>query len=149
MTVSGNLDLGRVQEEFEDVRDKAAKKASRADQRVKFWNVAHVAMGATAAAAAAAAGGAGLADAGMRVLAGVLALISASLTAALGFVRTDQRVANNKKSHQAWAAVERAARAELVMLPVMTPEETRAALTRVHEAYNAAPLAYGTIVPQA
>ncbi|QHC21289.1 hypothetical protein [Streptomyces sp. GS7] len=85
----------------------------------------------------------------MRVLAGVLALASASLTAALGFVRTDQRVANNKRSHQAWAAVERAARAELVMLPVMSAEETRAALTRVHAAFNAAHEAYGTTVPQA
>lgn len=147
MTVTNGLEP-LAKQEFEDIRDQAASKAGRADQRVRFWNVAHVGMGATAAAAAAAAGGAGLADAGMRVLAGVLALISASLTATLGFVRTDQRVSNNKRSHKAWAAVERAARAELVMLPVMSAEETREALTRVHHAYDAAHEAYGTTVPQ-
>ncbi|MDW4901326.1 hypothetical protein RB625_23215 [Streptomyces californicus] len=72
MTVTSGLE-SLAQGEFEDIRDKAAAKASRADGRVKFWNAAHVGMGATAAAAA---GGAGLADAGMRVLAGALALVS-------------------------------------------------------------------------
>ncbi|MFJ6889611.1 hypothetical protein [Streptomyces sp. M54] len=147
MTVTSGLE-SLAQGEFEDIRDKAAAKAHRADGRVKFWNAAHVGMGATAAAAAAAAGGAGLADAGMRVLAGVLALVSASLTAALGFVRTDQRIASNKRSHRAWTAVERAARAELVMLSTMSTEETRDALSRVHQAYDNAHEAYGTTVPQ-
>ncbi|MEU5450001.1 MULTISPECIES: hypothetical protein [Streptomyces] len=147
MTVTSGLEP-LAQQEFEDIRDKAAAKASRADGRVKFWNAAHVGMGATAAAAAAAAGGAGLADAGMRVLAGALALVSASLTATLGFVRTDQRIAGNKRSHRAWTAVERAARAELVMLSTMSAEETRDALSRVHQAYDSAHEAYGTTAPQ-
>ncbi|MFG3046947.1 hypothetical protein [Streptomyces sp. NPDC048202] len=147
MTVQNSLESG-AREYFETMRDTATAKAKGAEQRLRFWNFAHVAIGSTAAIAAASAGGTGLAEAGMRVLAGVLALVSASLTAALAFVRTDQRVANNKRSHTAWSDIERAARAELVMLPVMSNEETRAALDRMRADAKSAHDAYGTTVPQ-
>jgi hypothetical protein len=147
MTVPNSLESS-AREYFETMRDTATAKAKGAEMRLRFWNFVHVALGSAAAMAAAAAGGTGLADAGMRVLAGVLALVSASLTAALGFVRTDQRVANNKRSHKAWSDIERAARAELVMLSVMSNEETRAALDRMRAEAKAAHDAYSTTVPQ-
>ncbi|MFF7385793.1 MULTISPECIES: hypothetical protein [Streptomyces] len=147
MTAPDNVESG-AREYFETMRDTAAAKAKGAEQRLRFWNFAHVALGSAAAMAAAAAGGTGLAEAGLRVLAGVLALVSASLTAALGFVRPDQRIANNKRAHKAWSDIERAARAELVMLSVLSHEETRAALDRMRADAKSAYDAYGTTVPQ-
>ncbi|MFI7385331.1 hypothetical protein [Streptomyces sp. NPDC049813] len=147
MTASNALD-NSAREFFETNRDRAAGKAKGAERRLRFWNVAHVALGGTAAMTAAAAGGTGLADAGMRVLAGILALVSASLTAALGFVRTDQRIANNKRSLKAWSDVERTAHAELAKLPALSTEETKTAMDRLAALADSAHDASGATVPQ-
>ncbi|MFF3248251.1 hypothetical protein ACFYWY_32025 [Streptomyces sp. NPDC002870] len=146
--LTGRTDRSLVVAEFENVRDAAAHKARAAEKRIEFWNYVHIGGGSVSAAAAAAAGGAGLADAGLRVLAGFLALTAAALTAALAFVRAEERLMANRRSHRTWAAVEREARASIALLPGMSDQEARDALASAHRSSNAAHEAYTGDSPQ-
>ncbi|MFH8663237.1 hypothetical protein [Streptomyces afghaniensis] len=99
-----------VRTEVERLLTEAERRGRAAHQRVRFWGVIDIVLGFPAAVLAGLSGAAGLASPDARVPAAVLALISAGLSAGAGFLRSDVRRAENRRSRLAWAEVEAGAR---------------------------------------
>ncbi|MGW1364771.1 hypothetical protein ACWCQP_46125 [Streptomyces chartreusis] len=102
-----------VRVEVDRVLAEAERRQRGAHLRVRFWSVIDIALGFPAAVLAGLSGAAGLASPDARVPAAVLALISAGFSAGAGFLRSDVRRAENRRSRLAWARVE--ARARLLL----------------------------------
>ncbi|WP_405827195.1 hypothetical protein [Streptomyces sp. NBC_00105] len=99
-----------VRAEVERVLVEAERRERSAHQRVRLWGVMDIALGFPAAVLAGISGAAGLASPDARVPAALLALVSAGLAAGAGFLRSDARRAENRRSRLAWAEVEAGAR---------------------------------------
>ncbi|MFF5922693.1 hypothetical protein ACFY8C_30870 [Streptomyces flavochromogenes] len=100
--------------EVERVLAEAERRERAAHHRVRFWSVMDVALGFPAAVLAALSGAAGLSSPDARVPAALLALVAAGFAAGAGFLRSDVRRAENRRSRLAWAEVEAGARWLLV-----------------------------------
>ncbi|MFJ5779881.1 hypothetical protein [Streptomyces sp. NPDC093094] len=103
-----------VRAEAERVLAEAERRERSAHQRVRFWGVIDIALGFPAAVLAGLSGAAGLASPDARVPAAVLALLAAGFLAGAGFLRSDVRRAENRRSRLAWVRVEAKARLLLV-----------------------------------
>ncbi|MFD8953957.1 hypothetical protein ACFV0B_34465 [Streptomyces xanthophaeus] len=99
-----------VRAEVERVLLEAEHREDSAHQRVRIWGIMDIALGFPAAVLAGISGAAGLASPGFRVPAAVLALVSAGFSAGSGFMRSDERRAESRRSRLAWAEVEAKAR---------------------------------------
>lgn len=126
-------DAAELRSELQKLCDEAAKRGRNADHRVSFWAITDVALGFPAALLAGASGAAGLATADARVPAALLALVAAGLSAGAGFLRSDVRRENNKRSRRNWAAVEAEARIALATATRLSAPERREALRRVYD----------------
>ncbi|MFD0007173.1 hypothetical protein ACFVJ4_32745 [Streptomyces sp. NPDC127178] len=116
-----------VRAEVERVLVEAERRERGAHHRVRFWSVMDIALGFPAAVFAGISGAAGLASPDARVPAALLALVSAGFSAGAGFLRSDVRRAENRRSRLAWAEVE--ARARLLLA-----EETQLDRESIQEA---------------
>lgn len=84
--------------EVERVLAEAERLERAAHLRVRFWTLMDVALGFPAAVLAALSGAAGLSSPGARVPAALLALVAAGFAAGAGFLRSDVRRAENRRS---------------------------------------------------
>jgi hypothetical protein len=88
----------------------AGQQASEARRWAAFWNGAYIMLGLPSAVLAAVSAATGLSSANARVPAALLALVSASLTAASGFLRSDARAIDSRRRSSAWRVLEADAR---------------------------------------
>ncbi|THA27991.1 hypothetical protein E6W17_41580 [Streptomyces sp. A1547] len=116
-----------VRAEAERVLVEAEHRERAAHQRVRLWGVVDVALGFPAAVLAGISGAAGLASPDARVPAAMLALVSAGFSTGAGFLRSDVRRAQNRRSRLAWAEVEAGAR-------LLLAQETQLDREAIHEA---------------
>ncbi|MFK0171061.1 hypothetical protein ACIQU5_19885 [Streptomyces sp. NPDC090306] len=140
--VTGSVDRALITQELEAARDVAAHKAKAAEKRIRTWNWVHVLGGGLCAAGAAVAGGTALSDSGSSVVAGVFGLGASSLTALLAFLRPEQRVMANRRTHKAWSAVARQARGKIAILGGLDDAQAMGALEQVHASSDQAHDAY-------
>ena len=134
--------MARLRTEVERLRDEATRQVGRADRRAHLWAVVDVALGLPAALLAAVSGTAGLASSDARVPAAFLALIAAGFSAGVGFLRSDTRRVANKRSRQAWAAVEAEAILVLTHHVYLDREALAQALRSLFDRRGAAMAAY-------
>ncbi|MEU9376476.1 hypothetical protein AB0D94_22250 [Streptomyces sp. NPDC048255] len=99
-----------VRAEVERVLAEAARRERSAHQRVRFWGVMNIALGFPAAVLAGISGAAGLSSPEARVPAALLALVASGFSAGAGFLRSDVRRTENRRTRVAWAEVEAGAR---------------------------------------
>lgn len=99
-----------VRAEIERVLAEAERRERGAHQLVRFWGVMNVGLGFPAAVLAGLSGAAGLSSPQARVPAALLALIAAGFSAGAGFLRSDVRRTENRRTRLAWAEVEAEAR---------------------------------------
>jgi hypothetical protein len=88
-----------------------------------IWNSTHIALGLPVAVLAALSGATGLASADARVSAAWLALVSAGLAAANGFLRSDARSLDSKRRSAAWRVLEADARRIAAQEGYQRPED--------------------------
>lgn len=117
-----------VRAEVERVLVEAERRERSAHRRVRLWGVMDIALGFPAAVLAGISGATGLASPDARVPAALLALVSAGLSAGAGFLRSDARRAENRRSRLAWAEVEAGARLLLAQETQLDREAIREAL---------------------
>lgn len=99
-----------VRNEIARIVEEAARQARSARRWSAIWSGAFMTLGLPSTILAALAGSTGLASADLRVSAAILALISAGLTAASGFLRSDQKALDAKRRESAWLVLEAEAR---------------------------------------
>lgn len=122
-----------VRAEVERVLVEAERRQRGAHLRVRFWSVTDIALGFPAAVLAGLSGAAGLASPDARVPAAVLALVSAGFSAGAGFLRSDVRRADNRRSRLAWARVEASARLLLAQEHQLDHEAVQQALRNLFD----------------
>lgn len=88
----------------------AARQGKRAERWAVWWNGTFLVLGLPSAILAALSGATGLASTTARVPAAVLALVSAGLAAASGFLRSDAKALEARRRSSAWRAFEADAR---------------------------------------
>lgn len=122
-----------VRVEAERVLVEAERQERRAELRLRFWLVIDVALGFPAAVLAGISGAAGLTSPDFRVSAALLALVSAGLSAGVGFLRSDVRRDSNRRSRLAWAEVVAGARLLLTQEAQLGREATQEALRNLFD----------------
>lgn len=127
-----------VRAEVERVLAEAERRERSAHQRVRLWGVMDIALGFPAAVLAGISGAAGLASPDARVPAALLALVSAGLTAGAGFLRSDVRRAENRRSRLAWAEVEAGARLLLAQETQLDRDAVQKALRKLLDSRTSA-----------
>lgn len=101
-------------------------------EQAKQWRGVNLALGLPASALAAVAGATALADTAGRLVAGVLALVSAGFGAVLTTINASHRMNQASSAANAYLEIQTAARqARLTDLPYQTVEEGRAALAEI------------------
>jgi hypothetical protein len=139
--------MARLRAEVERLRDEATRQIGRADRRAHLWATIDIVLGLPAALLAAVSGAAGLANSDARVPAAFLALVAAGLSAGAGFLRSDTRRIANKRSRQAWAAVEAEAILVLTHHLYLDHEALAQALRTLFDRRGAAMAAYEADTP--
>jgi len=133
--------LAAMRAEVEKIRDQAASVSAGADRKAMAWNRIDLLLGFPAAVLATAAGATGLASSGSRIIAALLALTSAALTAGRSFLRSDTRRLSHRRSRHAWLTLEGEARL-LLTRTGLTAEQMHSELSRLFAQRTDAMTAY-------
>jgi hypothetical protein len=137
-----------IRSELDKLINESEQEAKTHRARTRFWRRMDVSLGLPAAMTAAAAGATGLTSAAGRVPAAIIALVSATLSAAVVFLRAEPQVKSHTELSAAWAAL--AADADLAknvrLLKTRGPEHVERELPELFEWRN--DLLRGVISPK-
>jgi len=119
--------VAHLRSELSRTAAEAAQQAVIAQRWSAFWNGTFISLGLPGVILAALSGATGLASTHSRVLAATLALASACLTAASGFLRSDTRALDARRRGSAWRVLEADARLTAALDGYGSPQDIASA----------------------
>jgi hypothetical protein len=102
--------LDRLRIELEKLTSDAFEQSAKYQSWARLWRVTDLVIGLLTAILTAVAGATGLASTAGRIPAAIMALSAVALTAALRFLRSDERYERNRRRCNAWQVLEHEAR---------------------------------------
>ncbi len=121
-----------IRDELERIEESAKWSAQCQFEQAKQWRGINLALGLPASSLAAVSGAAALASTTSRVVAGVIALVSAAFGALLTTVNASHRTNRATAAANSYLEIQTAARqARLIDLPTATPDEARSILAEL------------------